>query len=173
MPAVSCLQSEEEWSKYCTLRAPVLVHVTNKGRFVRQLKTQGTTEEDSSFRSFWSVRCGWMVLKALEKSKNINLIVFPEVSKTRFQTLMHIYNKNNQLFYHLYFDWHVWRMVQKVKECQMLYHNQQLHIRKRTHTKIIRRSPRAVVGIISRTDFNLCHCIHRQIKCFHPQAIPH
>ena len=90
MPAVSCLQSEEEWSKYCTLWAPVLVHVTadqvpfkdtSKGRFVRQLKTQGTTEEDSSFRSFWSIRCGWMVLKALEKSKNINLIVFPEVFK--------------------------------------------------------------------------------------------
>ena len=92
MPAVSCLQSEEEWSKYCTLWATVLVHITaglvpfketNKGCFVRQLQNQGTTEEDESFRSFWSIRCGCMVLKAL--------------------------------FYHLHFDWHVWRMVQKVK----------------------------------------------------------
>jgi len=91
MPAVSCLQSEEEWSKYCTLWSTVLVHITadlvpfkdtKKGRFVRQLKTLGTTEEDSSFRSFWSIRWGWIVLRALEKSKNINLIVFPEVSKT-------------------------------------------------------------------------------------------
>ena len=41
-------------------------------------KCMWTTEEERSiFRSFCTIRCAWMVFKALEKLRNINLIVFP------------------------------------------------------------------------------------------------